>query len=65
MKWQYTTLSIPATGFFVGGNVDLGKLSAHLNKLGEVGWELVSVFDTTMMEGKTRDVIAVLKRPIS
>src|SRR4051812_31252222 len=44
MKWQYTTLSIPATGVFVGGNVDLGKFTAHLNQLGEVGWELVSVF---------------------
>ncbi len=64
MKWEYYTLSIPATGFFVGGKVDLNKLTENLNQLGHAGWELVSVFDTAMAQGMTRDVIAVMKRPL-
>jgi hypothetical protein len=34
-----------------------------LNELGGQGWELVSVFDTNMGHGTTRDVVAVFKRP--
>jgi hypothetical protein len=33
--------------------------------LGEEGWELVNVFDTNFTQGGTRDVVAVLKRPMS
>jgi hypothetical protein len=32
----------------------------HLNG---VGWELVNVFDTNVEGGKSRHVIAILKRP--
>ncbi len=38
------------------------ELTARLNELGAEGWELVSVFDTSMLQGRTRDVVAVLKR---
>ena len=57
------TLMLPATGFILGGKLDAQKLTDRLNQLGEEGWELVSVFDTNMLEGKTRDVFAILKRP--
>jgi len=62
MKWEYMTLMLPATGFILGGKIDGQKFTDRLNQLGGEGWELVSVFDTNMIEGKTRDVIAVLKR---
>ena len=65
MKWEYMTLMLPATGFILGGKIDGQRFTDRLNQLGGEGWELVSVFDTNMIEGKTRDVIAVLKRPIS
>ena len=65
MKWEYMTLMPPATGFILGGKIDGQKLTDRLNQLGGEGWELVSVFDTNMIEGKTRDVIAVLKRSMS
>ena len=57
------TLMLPASGFILGGRIDGQKLTDRLNELGSKRWELVSVFDTNMLDGNTRDVIAVLKRP--
>jgi hypothetical protein len=62
MRWEYTTVMVAAQGFFIGGRLDGQKLTDHLNVLGDEGWELVSVFDTNMMQGMTRDVVAVMKR---
>ena len=64
MKWEYMTLMLPATGLVLGGKIDGQEFTNRLNRLGGEGWELVTVFDTNMSEGKTRDVIAVLKRPL-
>jgi hypothetical protein len=64
MKWEYMTLVLPATGLILGGKIDQQAFTDRLNRLGSERWELVSVFDTNMLEGKTRDVIAVLKRPL-
>ena len=65
MKWEYMTLMLPAAGLILGGKIDAQKLTDRLNQLGKERWELVSVFDTNMLEGKTRDVFAVLKRPLA
>jgi hypothetical protein len=62
MRWEYMTLMLRASGFVLGGKIDAQKLTDRLNELGTEGWELVSAFDTSMLEGRTRDVIAVLKR---
>jgi len=64
MKWEYMTLMLPASGFFLGGKIDGQEFTDKLNQLGSQRWELVSVFDTNMTDGQTRDVIAVLKRPL-
>ena len=64
MKWEYMTLVLAAKGFWLGGSIDGEKLNERLNELGEEGWELVSMFDTNMAQGQTRDVFAVLKRPL-
>lgn len=61
MHWQYTTISMEAYGW-MGGKIDGDQLTNRLNELGAQGWELVSIFDTNMSEGRTRDVFAVLKR---
>jgi Domain of unknown function (DUF4177) len=63
MKWEYITVLFTATGFWLGGKLDGEAFNSKLNELGADGWELVSVFDTNMLQGQTRDVIAVLKRP--
>jgi hypothetical protein len=65
MRWEYLTVMFAATGFWLGGKLDGKAFNDELNKLGQEGWELVSVFDTNMEPGKTRDVIAVLKRSLS
>jgi len=64
MKWEYTTIMLGASGWFLGGDLDVQKNNDRLNRLGEEGWELVSCFDTNFTQGGTRDVVAVLKRPI-
>jgi hypothetical protein len=65
MKWEYLTIKFDTSGWFFGGILDGQKFNDHLNRLGEQGWELVSVFDTNMGQGQTRDVIAVLKKPLA
>ncbi len=62
MQWEYITLVFGAKGFLMGGKLDAELLNRRLNELGQEGWELVSVFDTNMFEGGTRDVYAILKR---
>jgi hypothetical protein len=64
MKWEYLTVKFATGGFVLGGKLDGDAFNAELNKLGEEGWEMVSVFDTNMDQGMTRDVVAVLKRPV-
>ncbi len=64
MKWEYMTVVFETSAWFLGGKLDGEKFNDRLNKLGEEGWELVSVFDTDYLKGGTRDVIAVLKRPM-
>lgn len=60
-QWEYMTVLLGATGF-LGGKVDGAELTDRLNALGADGWELVSAFDTNMGRGRTRDVVAILKR---
>ncbi len=55
--------STARAGFWSGGGkLDAQMLTDQLNELGGQGWELVSVFDTTKLEGQTRQVYAVMKR---
>lgn len=61
-SWEYTTFMLRTGGGWLGGSLDGQKLTDKLNELGSKGWELVSVFDTNMLQGVTRDVVAVLKR---
>ena len=64
MKWEYRTVMFEASGWFLGGKLDGGQFNERLNQLGEEGWELVTAFDTNSAQGATRDVVAVLKRPL-
>lgn len=61
-QWEYRTVKVEAKGWFVGGVLDQSKFEAALNELGRDGWELVSTFDTNMLHGQTREIVAVLKR---
>ena len=63
MKCEYKTIKSDTTGFVAGGKFDQNSFEQILNELGEQGWELVSAFDTNMEGGKSRHVVAILKRP--
>jgi hypothetical protein len=64
MKWEYTTVIFESAGLLVSNKLDGEKFNNRLNKLGEEGWELVSVFDVDVTGGSTQEVVAVLKRPM-
>jgi hypothetical protein len=62
-RFEYQTLTFETSGFWSGGGkLNVTQLTEQLNQLGSQGWELVSIFDTNMHEGQTRQVYAVLKR---
>lgn len=63
-KWEYQTLKVQPGGW-LGGKVDTDALRDQLNALGREGWELVSAFDTAGGQGASREVVAILKRPVS
>jgi hypothetical protein len=65
MTWEYMAVFFEAQGWLMGGKLDGQKFTDRLNLLGREGWELVSVFDTNVQGGATRDVVAVLKRPMA
>lgn len=63
-RWEYSTIKMQTKGF-LGGILETQDFDAELNKMGSLGWELVSCFDTNQSEGATRDVVAVFKRKMS
>jgi hypothetical protein len=64
MRWEYRTARYE-TGGWTGGKIENDELDQLLNAYGAEGWELVNVFGTNRGEGRTRDVVAVFKRPRS
>lgn len=54
-------MKVEAKGL-LGGVVDASALDVLLNKLGSQGWNLVSVFDTNMLHGQSREIVAMFKR---
>lgn len=68
MKWEYHTVSFGASSgywpFAAGGDVVEEEIVLTLNRLGQVGWELVSALDTSDVRGQTRRLICILKRPV-
>lgn len=46
----------------MGGKVNEEEFEDLLNSYGIDGWELISCFDTSVHQGQSRDIIAVMKR---
>jgi hypothetical protein len=68
MGWEYQTLqfNFDAEAFISqGGLFNSANFNHELNRLGWEGWELVSAFDTNQIQGGTRYVVVVLKRPLT
>lgn len=61
-KWEYKTLYYEAGGL-MGGKIDVSAMLANLNALGQLGWEVTGVLETNQVQGATRHVVILLKRP--
>lgn len=61
IRWEYMVLDSRVTNFFQP-NLDGVALTSRLNELGEQGWEVVSMSAMEMTDGRTRDMVIVLKR---
>lgn len=47
-----------------GGDFEADAVLFKMNEYGAQGWELVSAFDTNMLQGRSRDIILIFKRPL-
>lgn len=63
-NWEYKTIKVDVKGV-LGGVVDTSAFDVLLNQLGLQGWNLVSVFDTNMFNGASREIAAVFKREVA
>jgi hypothetical protein len=63
MRWEYMVLDVGVSGFFLGPDLDGDALTAKLDELGHQGWEAVGITNMTVGEGRTTNVIVILKRP--
>ena len=64
MKWEYKTVKLGAVSFWKGVDFDENELTDFMNKLGQVGWELVSSFDTNEHQGNSLHIVLIFKRPV-
>lgn len=64
MRWQYRVIKI-GIGGFLGTQTTMEKLEAVLDQLGQDGWELVNVEDTSVQRGVSDDLLLFFKRPLA
>ena len=60
-RWDYRVMLMGVEGFF-GPKVDLDELGNYLDKAGNSGWELITVVPITRGEGRTAELMGILKR---
>lgn len=63
-NWEYHVIKLKTeSGFFSGTEFDSDSLAEKLNEMGRQGWELVSIFGIEKVDGGSKYINAVLKRP--
>jgi len=55
-------LDVGVAGFFLGPSLDGDALTAKLNELGAEGWEAIGLTGMSIGQGRTKDLIVILKR---
>jgi len=67
MSWEYHTEVFDSSGgsFTRGGLFDAEVFTFAINRLGWERWELVSIVETNRVNGSTKFVVAVFKRPLT
>lgn len=61
MKWQYKTLRYTTSGMRV--DFDEKELEKTMNQLGGEQWELVTALDTNVIQGQTKELVFIFKKP--
>jgi hypothetical protein len=62
-QWEYMVLDVGVSGFWLGPDLDGDALTSKLNELGVDGWEAVGLTSMALGEGRTKDLVIILKRP--
>lgn len=60
--WEYKSIKLKLGGF-LGGRVDQKELDKTLAEAGAEGWELVTILVAALYQGRTKDAVAIFKRP--
>lgn len=63
VRWEYRVMALQVGGLFAP-NVDLDQLGNYLNGAGDEGWELVTVVDINHGQGRTVELVGIMKRPV-
>jgi hypothetical protein len=61
-RWEYMILDVGVSGFWLGPNLDGNALTAKLNELGAEGWEALGLTEMSTQQGRTKDLVIILKR---
>jgi hypothetical protein len=62
-RWEYMVLDVGVSGFFLGPDLDGDALTSKLNELGAIGWEAVALTSMEVGQGRTSNLVIILKRP--
>ena len=62
MKWEYRLEKYSMAGF-LSKSLDESSVINALNRLGDEGWELITIEGKNIGFGETNEIIAILKRP--
>jgi hypothetical protein len=60
-RWEYRVMAMGIDGFF-GPNIDIDQLRQYLDQAGDDGWELVNIVPINRGEGRTGELMGILKR---
>ena len=61
-KWEYKTIQVPFSKGWGTPQLDRDGVDTILNHLGQDGWEVVSALTTNQENGRSGEVIILLKR---
>ena len=62
-RWEYMLLDIGVARFWLGPQLDGDAVTERLNELGAEGWEAIGLSGLAMAQGRTADLVIILKRP--
>src|SRR5690349_12527243 len=58
---EFETVKVHVKGTFIGGVLEVAAFEVKQDELGRDGWELISAFDTNMVQGASREAIAIFE----